>query len=65
MNNNVFDYTSTNLSAFIEEVTRIGMKGYSRTDLIGAYRLGEYGVTLENFLDAEISLPTLEELKAK
>lgn len=65
MNNNVFDYTSTNLSAFIEEVTRVGMKGYSRTDLIEAYRLGKNGITLENFLDAGMKPPIPEDLKAK
>lgn len=65
MNNNVFDYTSANLSAFVEEVTQVGMKGYSRTDLIEAYRLGKNGVTLENFLDAGMKPPTPEELKTK
>jgi hypothetical protein len=53
----IFDYKSDSCQSFISFILKAGMREMSRAEIINAYEQHKYGVTIQNFIDAGLSIP--------
>jgi hypothetical protein len=53
----IFDYKSDSCQSFISFILKAGMREMSRAEIINAYEQHKYGVTIQNLIDAGLSIP--------